>query len=198
MQITSPAARQLRVLALGFLVFSACSKKDDASTTAASGASTPAAANKQAEEDLQDVSKYRLTMDKFDKYLAASKNIGLKAKSLTPAQRAAMEQRNANSGDPNASLDQMVANIEKEPMMVEAIREAGLSAREYTMITISFMQTGMAAAVAKMRPNDNQDSLIRAMQANPDNIKFYNENEAEITRKSKELEAEMKKLGIDG
>ena len=196
MQITSPAARQLRIFALGFLVFSACSKKDDASTTAASGANTPAAA-RQAEEDLADVGEYRLTMDKFDKYLAASRNIGMKAKSLTPAQRAAMEQRNENSGDPNASLDQMVANIEKEPMMVEAIREAGLSPREYTMITISFMQTGMAAAVAKMSPNANQDSLIRSMKANPDNIKFYNENEAEITRKSKALEAEMKKLGLD-
>jgi hypothetical protein len=34
------------------------------------------------------------------------------------------------------------------------------------------------------------------MKANPDNIKFYNENEAEITRKSKQVEAEMKKLGI--
>ena len=54
----------------------------------------------------------------------------------------------------------------------------------------------MAAAVAKMSPNANQDSLIRSMQANPDNIKFYNENEAEITRKSKALEAEMKQLGI--
>ena len=197
MQISSAATQRLRVLALGFLVLGACSKKDDASTTtAASGANTPAAA-KQAEEDLADVSKYRLTMDKFDKYLAASKNIGLKAKSLTPAQRAAMEQRNENSGDPNASLDQMVANIEREPLMVDAIKEAGLSPREYTMITISFMQTGMAAAVAKMRPNDNQDSLIRAMKANPDNIKFYNENEAEITRKSKALEAEMKQLGIN-
>ena len=196
MQIASPSARQLRVLALGFLVVSACSKKDDASTTAATG-TTPTAASKQAEEDLADVSKYRLTMDKFDKYLAASKNIGMKAKSLTPAQRAAMEQRNENASDPNASLDQMVANIEKEPLMVEAIREAGLSPREYTMITISFMQTGMAAAVAKMSPNANQDSLIRSMKANPDNIKFYNENEAEITRKSKALEAEMKQLGID-
>jgi len=188
---------QLRFLALGFLVLSACSKKDEAPTTTATGAGTPAPASKQAEEDLADVTKYRLTMDKFDKYLAASRNIGMKAKSMTPAQRAAMEQRN-EANDPNASLDQMVANIEKEPMMVQAIREAGLSPREFTMITISFMQTGMAAAVAKMRPNDNQDSLIRSMQANPDNIKFYNENEAEITRKSKALEAEMKQLGITG
>jgi hypothetical protein len=58
------------------------------------------------------------------------------------------------------------------------------------------MQTGMAAAVLKMRPTDNQDSLIREMKANPENIKFYNANEAEITRKAKEVEAEMKKMGI--
>ena len=82
--------------------------------------------------------------------------------------------------------------------MVAAIRDAGLSPREFMMITMSFLQTGMAAAVAKMHPNANQDSLIRSMKVNPDNVKFYNENEAEITRKARELEDEMRRLGISG
>jgi hypothetical protein len=148
------------------------------------------------EADLADVTNYRLSMDKIDKYIAAQKNIGAKAASLTPAQREALQARNDDTSDPNASLNDMVKRIEAEPMMVSAIRDAGLSPREFTMITISMMQTGMAAAVLKMRPTDNQDSLIREMKANPDNIKFYNANEAEITRKAKEVEAEMKKLGI--
>jgi hypothetical protein len=33
------------------------------------------------------------------------------------------------------------------------------------------------------------------MQANPDNVKFYNEHEAEITQKTKAIEADMKKAG---
>jgi hypothetical protein len=81
--------------------------------------------------------------------------------------------------------------------MVDAIRAAGLSPREYIMITLSMMQTAMAASVAQMRPNDNQDSLIREMKANPENIKWYNEHAAEINQKTKAVEAEMKALDSD-
>ena len=189
------SARWIPLVITGIFAFTACGKDKGDASPAAETPGTPAAAA-QAEEDLADVTKYRLSMDKIDKYMAAQKNIATKAASLTPAQRAAMEAKNENAGDPNASLDDMVRRIESEPMMVSAIRDARLSPREFTMITISMMQTGMAAAVAKMRPTDNQDSLIRAMKANPDNIRFYNENEAEILRKSKELEAEMKKARI--
>lgn len=190
-------ARTLLFLTAGLVTFSACSKSDSpASSDATGNAGTPAAATSQVESDLADITKYRLSMDKIDKYMAAQKNLAAKAASMTPAQRAAMEARNEGSGDPNASLDDMAKRIESEPIMASAIKDAGLSPREFAMITISMMQTGMAAAVLKMRPNDNKDSLIREMKANPDNIKFYTENEAEITRKSKALEAEMKKSGI--
>ena len=57
--------------------------------------------------------------------------------------------------------------------MTSAIRGAGLSPREFTVITMAMMQTAMAARVAQMRRNDNQDSLIREMKANPDNVKFW-------------------------
>ncbi len=60
---------------------------------------------------------------------------------------------------------------------------------------MSMMQTGMADAVLKMRPKDNQDSLIREMKANPANVEFYREHQAEITAKTKALEAEMKGVG---
>ena len=188
--------RSFSLLVAGVVSVSACSKDKTDATPAAAAASGPQAPSAQVEADLADVTNYRLSMDKIDKYIAAQKNIGAKAASLTPAQREALQARNDDSSDPNASLNDMVKRIEAEPMMVSAIRDAGLSPREFTMITISMMQTGMAAAVLKMRPTDNQDSLIREMKANPDNIKFYNANEAEITRKAKEVEAEMKKLGI--
>jgi hypothetical protein len=195
--LQSHPSRSLPFLAAGFLAFAACSKSDSSTPSGtASSTNAPTPTSAQVDDDLADITKYRLSMDKIDKYMAAQKNLAAKAASMTPAQRAAMEARNENSGDPNASLDDMAKRIESEPIMASAIKDAGLSPREFAMITISMMQTGMAAAVLKMRPNDNQDSLIREMKANPDNIKFYNEHEAEITAKGKALEQEMKKAGI--
>ena len=193
---TSLTVRSVHFLVAGLIALSACSKGDTSASSAATTTASAPASTAQVDRDLADVTKYRLSMDKIDKYLAAQRNIATKAASLSPAQRAAMEAKNENSGDPNASLDDMVKRIESEPMMAGAIKDAGLSPREFAMVTISMMQTGMAAAVLKMRPTDNQDSLIREMKANPDNIKFYNANEVEITRKSKAMEEEMKKLGI--
>lgn len=192
-------ARTLRLLhgslLLGLLALAACGKGADSGAANDASSVTPAGAAQSGDEQLAELSEYRLTMDKFDKYVTAQRNVMLKAKNLSPAERQAMEARSDSRDNANATVDDMVRNIESEPMMTAAVREAGLSPREFTMITMSLMQTGMAAGVAKMRPNDNQDSLIRAMKANPENVKFLLENEAEITRKQKDLEAEMKRLG---
>ena len=188
--------RPLQVLLIaGFISLAACSKSDDSPASAGGASATPAAAS--VNEDLANVGEYQLTMAKFDKYLAAQKNIGLKAKSLSPAERQAMEARQEGRDNSNASLEEMAKNIEAEPVFEAAIRDVGLSPREFAVLTMSIMQSAMAAGVAKMRPNDNQDSLIREMKASPANVKFFRDNEAELTRKQKELEAEMKRLGLD-
>jgi len=178
----------------------ACSKKEGGETNSpppSTAASAPATtASTKGDAELADVQSYKLSMDKIDKMLAAQRILAAKAKAMTPAEREAMEARGESASDPNASLDDMARKIDSEPMLRDAIREAGLSSREYVLITMSMMQTGMAESVLKMRPKDNQDSLIREMKANPDNIKFYREHQAEITAKSKAIEAEMK--GVSG
>lgn len=191
----TPDSRSLQVVFLGvILVLGACdTSKDSAAAAASDTAPAGAATNKNAEEELADVSKYRLTMDKYDRYMTAQRNLMLKVKDMPPAEREAFESRQSN--DQNAGLDDMVKKIESEPIAKDAVRAAGLSPREYVMITMSMMQTAMAAGIAKMRPNDNQDSLIREMKANPENVKFFTENEAELTRKQKAFEAEMQRLG---
>ena len=193
------AARTSRFLHCSIVatVFSlaACSKADDSATPADANAPATAAQVAQGEEDLADIGEYRLTMDKFDKWLAAQRNMAMKAKDMTDAEKAAFAQQNENNN--NASIDDMARAVSSNAVLNQAVRDAGLSPREYALIMMSFVQTGMAAAVAQMRPNDNQDSLIRAMKANPENVKFYKANEAEITRKSKALEEEMKRLGVD-
>jgi hypothetical protein len=177
----------------------ACGKKEGGTTnSSAPGAAAPASAiaGTKGDAELADVQSYKLSMEKIDKMLAAQRNLAAKAKAMTPAERDAMEARGESASNPNESLDDMARKIDNEPMLRDAIREAGLSSREYVLITMSMMQTGMADGVLKMRPKDNQDSLIREMKANPDNIKFYREHEAEITAKSKAIGAEMK--GVSG
>jgi hypothetical protein len=188
-------------LASALVFAAACSKKDAApadsaaATSAAPTTSAPSGAS-SGNADLADVQSYKLSMDKIDKYIAAQRALTAKMKSMSQAEREAVKARNeSRGGDPNASLDDMARNIEREPVMNDAIRSAGLSAREFALITVSMMQTAMASSVLKMRPNDNQDSLIREMKANPDNIKFYREHEAEITKKTADLQAEMKAAG---
>ena len=191
----TPGHLQVLLIA-GFAFLTACSKTDSAAT-ADSAPATPAEASSEVEEDLADLSKYQLTMAKYDKYLAAQRSIALKAKSLSPAEKQAMKARQESRDNSDATLDEMAKNIEAEPMMVAAIRDAGLSAREFAVLTMSIMQTAMAASVVKMRPTDNQDSLIREMKANPANVKFFRDNEAALTKKQQDLEAEMKRLGVD-
>jgi hypothetical protein len=177
----------------------ACAKKEDSATSSsapAAAAPASAIAGTKGDAELADVQSYKLSMEKIDKMLAAQRNLAAKAKAMTPAERDAMQARGESSSDPSASLDDMARKIDGEPMLRDAIHQAGLSPREYVLITMSMMQTGMADGVLKMRPKDNQDSLIREMKANPDNIKFYREHEAEITAKTKAIEAEMK--GVDG
>lgn len=195
--MTHSALRSRRIygcLLLAILALGACSKGDDGAAGSSAGSSTPSGSSQSADDQLAELGEYRLSMEKFDKYVAAQRNIMVKAGQLSPAERAAMEARGDSRDNSNASMDDMVRNVESEPLMKEAVREAGLSPREFALIGMAYMQTAMAAGIAKMRPNDNQDSLIRAMKANPENVKFILDNEAELTRKQKALEAEMKKL----
>lgn len=179
-------------LLIAMLLAAAGCTSDSGERAEASGgeSGTANATARGGEADLADVSEYRLTMDNMDKYFAAQRSIALKAKDLSPAEREAMDM-----GDGNDSLDEMARKIEANPMFRSALRDAGMSPREFATHTFAMLQTAMAAGVLQMRPNDNQDSLAREMKASLENIKFYRDNEAEITRKQQALEAELRQAG---
>jgi hypothetical protein len=153
-----------------------------------------APAASRADADLADLAKYRLTMDKIDRLYAAQRNLATKVKNMSPQERAALKE--SQSSDASANLDDMVRNVERSPVMRDAVRDAGLSAREYVMVTMALVQSMMASSVLQMRPNDNQDSLAREMKVNPDNLKFIKEHQAEIVQKQQAMEAEMKRMGV--
>lgn len=191
--------RLTKLLFLAFLFTSACGSNDDAASgdSAATGGTATA---QSAEEDLEDVGEYRLTMDKVDKYFEAQLNIARRAASMSPAERQAMEAEAEAEGDDggigSGSLDDMARKMEQNPVFKGALRDAGLTGREFAVLSASMMQSAMAAGVLQMRPNDNQDSLAREMKANMDNIRFMRENEAELVRKQQALAAEMERLGV--
>ena len=190
-------------LVLTALFLAACADKAGtaktdtaAPVTTASAASAGSASGSSADSDLADVQNYHLTMDKVDKFLAAQRNLALRMKDMSPEEREAIKAR-ADADDSNDdSMEDMQRKIEAEPALASAIRDAGLSPREYTVLTISMMQSAMAAGVLKMRPKDNQDSLVREMKANIENVRFMQQNEAELQRKQKALADEMQRLGI--
>jgi hypothetical protein len=188
--------RHVRPLALLALAFTVACSKDAAPGADTAAPAAASAAPRSSDQELADVTSYRLSMDKVDKYMAAQRNVAVRMKDMTPAERDAVKARMESGGDQNESLDQMVRRIEGEPTLNGAIRDAGLSAREYTLLTVSMMQSAMAAGVLKMRPKENQDSLVKEMKANPENVRFIQQNEAELQRKQEAMAAEMKRLGV--
>lgn len=174
------------LLALGG---AACGSGDDAAPAASTQtADAPAS----GDADLTDISEYELTMDKVDRLFAAQRNIAVAIQGMTPAERQTMEQNTEGSGE---SLDAFARNIESSPKVRAALEEAGMEPREYATATMAMVSAAMAASVLQSRPNDNQDSLAREMHANLDNVRFLQQNEAEITRKQQALEADLREMG---
>lgn len=174
-------------LAASLLLGAACSSGDDAT----SEETTVSADTPGASADLTDISRYELTMERMDRIYAAQRNIALAIRDMTPAERETME----STGGGSATLDEFARGIESNPKIRQALADAGMSPREYATATMAMVSASMAASALHMRPNENQDSLAREMHANPANVRFLRENEAELARKQQQLEAELREAG---
>lgn len=174
----------------------ACDANDaDTDTEALDETAPAAAASQDGDEVTAEVGDYELTMDKIDRLLQAQVNLAGAASRMTPAELQALEAEAEDSE--NMSLDDMAANVERHPAARKAIEDAGLTPREYAIASLAMMQAGMAMSVLSMRPNEDQDSLMRAMQANPENVRFLQENMPEITRRQQAAQEEMERLMPD-
>lgn len=172
-------------------VTAACDSKgaaDDKATVATGGI-----ASSEIPDDLRDVSRYTLTTDKMDKYFDAMRNMMLAMKDMTPEER---ERSSMSFNASQMSLDQYAEAMGKNEPVREAIEKADLSTREFAVLQMAIFQSAMAQGVIAMRPNDSADSLAREMKANPANVRFMKEHEADFASKQKALEAEMRRLGI--
>lgn len=158
------------------LAVSACSSKDSATadTAAAPGAmasSSEAPAASAGEPTANDVSNYKLDMDKMRKYVAAIK--GFSALSASDSASASA----MGSGSANESTAQMIARIEGNPVAVRVLRDAGLSPSDYVWITAAWLQAAMTQGILE----SSAEAKLPKGQ-NPQNVAFLKANKTELER----------------
>ena len=176
-----------------FLLAAACASDVDTAADSGAAAAPAAAAPASTGDDLADVAAYELTMERMDRFFAVQRALGTRMAAMSPAEREAMDV----ASDADDSMEETVRKLEGNATMAAALREGGMSAREFTTFTAAMIQAGMAAAMLQTQPQANQDSLMREMKVNPANVRFLRENEAELQRRQAELQAEMQRLGLD-
>jgi hypothetical protein len=150
-------------------------------------AQSPRSAAKTDVAGEREVGNYRLTVDKVEKYFAA----------MESAARAAKGKPEADEKEPEDAsewtLEQWVAEYERDPVARREITKAGLSVREFAVLGFAMMTAGAANLILSMQPKADVDSLARELSANPAtlraNLRFIRENEARLTAKRKALEA---------
>ncbi len=159
-------------LALAALL-AGCTAKDAGRTDTSGAAAAPSAgaevpASSSAEPTANEISNYKLDMDKMRKYGAAIKGF----QSLSSADSAAAE---AVASEPNQSTAQTIARIESSPVAMKVLRDAGLSAKDYVWITAAYLQGAMTAAMLEA----NKDAKMPEGQ-NPQNVEFVRAHRAEL------------------
>ena len=127
--------------------------------------------------DLRELSSYQLTMADIRKFAAANANL---------AKHPKVEQDDDDAEDAdNASLDEMAARIESIPVARKAVEAAGLSARQYAVITMALFQASFAQYAVEQGADAGK--VAREAGVNPANIRFVKEHKAELEQ--------MKNLG---
>jgi hypothetical protein len=129
--------------------------------------------------DLRELSRYQLTMVDVRKYAAANANLAKHPKNEQDENDAEEDE-----GD-NESLDEMVARIESIPIARKAVEAAGLSARQYVVITMALFQASLAQYAVDQGADPGK--IARETGVNPANIRFVKEHKAELEQ--------MKNLG---
>jgi len=148
--------------------------------------SSLAYAQTSADPDVKAYGSYRLTMPKYQKYLAATVNLA-QASSRNPKIGHAMEDFGS------LTSDQIVARLNGVSDARRAITGAGLTTRDYVLTQGAVLQAGIAYGMMKQL-KISPDSAIKAFGVSRANLEFVGKNEAEITRSMKEAEARVDAL----
>jgi hypothetical protein len=121
--------------------------------------------------DLRELSRYQLTMADVRKFEAANAN-------LAKHPKAEQDDEDAEGENDNESLDEMAVRIESNPIARKAVEAAGLSARQYVVITMALFQASLAQYAVDQGADPGK--IARETGVNPANIRFVKEHKAEL------------------
>ena len=121
--------------------------------------------------DLRELSRYQLTMADVRKFEAANANLAKHPKEE-------QDDDDAEDEGDNESLDEMAARIESNPIARKAVEAAGLSARQYVVITMALLQASLAQYAVEQGADPGK--IARETGVNPANIRFVKEHKAEL------------------
>ncbi len=145
----------------------ACTTKDAPPAATRPDTPSPSAASGR-EPTANEVSNYRLDMDKMRKWTTAIKGFT----ALGPQDSAALAAMDMGSNEPTSV---MIAKIESNPVAREVLRKAGISAKDYVWIMAAYVQAGMTEAVLSSSP----EAKVPEGQ-NPQNVQFVRSHRAEL------------------
>jgi hypothetical protein len=134
----------------------------------------------EIDQEKAELRQYRLTMPKIRQLVAATLAF---AKDVESDPALAKKLKDSTDPEPR-TLVEFVARIDKEPRLSAAIKNAGLSSREYATLTLCYYPAMFAYAAKKQ-------GAIKELPKDilPDNLALIEANEAELNRLNQELQA---------
>jgi hypothetical protein len=127
-----------------------------------------------AEAEKKEVKNFVLTTDKLDKYDAVVKAVH-KVQKDNPALKKQMD--DDDSRNPSNTIAGSVATIEKYPPIAKAIRDLGLSPRDFVVMTYTLINSAAAVQMKKAGTiQEYPDSVL------PENAAFVDKNYERIKK----------------
>ena len=139
------------------------------------GQTSPSASKRTRPDtpDMLEMRNYRLSMDKVDKFAAASHSLMALSKS-NPALKGSMR-----GGTGAKTMDEGAKLMEsKYPEAAAAIQKSGMSVREFFLTSVTLMTTTMVAGMKKQ--GQKFDQLPATVS--PENLAFVEQNYPKIEK----------------
>jgi hypothetical protein len=134
----------------------------------------------EVDQEKAELRQYRLTMPKIRQMVAATLAF---AKDVESDPALAKKLKESTDPEPRTLVD-LVARIDKEPRLAAAIKNAGLTSREYATVTLCYYPAMLAYAAKKQGTITEVPKDIL-----PENVALIAANEAELMKLTQELEA---------
>jgi hypothetical protein len=140
-----------------------------------------AGAQRSRAADAAELKGYRLTMPKVEAWAKASVAIAEAMKAKVASGDTVSD--DADEGESAGSLDDVAARLQREPTVRRALRSAGISAREYSIVGLVLMQAMMAEAMMRQNPT------VKLGEVNPANVQFVKTNRARLEERLRAVKA---------